>query len=851
VQTIEVPQELAGNGYVSVQFIRDPGSDEIFMSPLSYGVAPFKVSLNRHTQPLTLDAPERIRPGERLPIKVVSEGPARAVVFAADEGILQVARYKAPDPLGHFFRKRQLEVGTFQILDLILPEFTKLLAVSAPGGDGEEAEAASYLNPFKRKRDKPAVYWSGITDIDGEKTFTYEVPETFNGTMKIFAVAVGDLKIASIASKTQVRGDLILTPNLPSMVAPGDAFTVSTGIANHVEGSGTKAEVKVKLAVPPQLQIKGNAEQTLTIAEGHEGAVAFTVQAAAGRAAVLGDAELRFTAASGGKSAGLSGHLSLRPAVPKMANLRLGTFKGKQEVAGLRRMYPEYRKASAGLSPLPLVSMPGLTAFLDNFSHTCTEQLTSKAMPAIVLHKRPEFGDKAEPGSSETEMLKLFSVLRTRQNGEGGFGLWTASPEAHEFVSVHATRMLLEASANGLPVPADMLQHTLDYLKNLSVSPTENLAGLRTRAYAAYLLTRQGHVTTAALTGIREALRANFRDEAWQNDLIAVYLAASYRLLQQPSVADELIRIPAEKLGNFPGEFAFNDYYDPLIHQAETLYVLAKHFPERLKKMPASLFETIGKRLQEDRFNTLSSGYLLLAFDAYLDVLPPEIAQNLSITAIDVSGQRNALALPQNFAPRAPFPIGTAALEFAGNSGVPLYYAVSESGFDIEPPKTEARDGLEIVRSFLDDDGKPLDKIPLGAEVTVSIRARAIDRDFIDNVAIVDLLPGGFEAVLQNPAAKAPAETEENPEEDEDEENFARWQDRLKTGGNWTADYVDVREDRVLVYGTLTKDMAEYRYRAKATAAGIFNVPPIYAEAMYVPTLRAHSGAGVVQVDEK
>lgn len=848
VQTIEIPKELAGNGYVSVQFIRDPGSDEIFMSPLSYGVAPFKVSLSAHTQPLTIVAPERIKPGETLPIKLTSEGPARVVVFAVDEGILQVARYKNPDPLGHFFRKRQLEVGTSQILDLILPEFKKLLQISAPGGDGEEEEAASYLNPFKRKRDKPAVYWSGITDIDGEKTFSYDVPETFNGALKIFAVAVGDLKIASVVGKTQVRGDLIITPNVPSMIAPGDEFTVSTGVANHVEGSGAKAEVKVTLTVPPQLQVKGGAEQTILIAEGHEGAATFILQAAAGNKAVLGDAELCFNAASGGKSAKLSSHLSLRPAVPKMANLRLGSFKGKQEVTGLRRLYPEYRKVSAGLSPLPLVAIPGLTAFLDNFSHYCTEQLTSKAMPGIVLHKRPEFADKPEQGASDTDLLKLFSVLRTRQNSEGGFGLWTAAPEAHEFVSVYATHMLLEASANGFPVPADMLQHAMDYLKNLSASPSEDLAGLRTRAYAAYLLTRQGTVTTAALTGIREALRANYQEEEWQNDLAAVYLAASYQLLQQPSVADALIKIPAEKLGQFAGEFTFNDYYDPLIHQAETLYVLAKHFPDRLRKMPTSLFETIGKAMQENRFNTLSSGYLLLAFDAYLDVLPPEIAQQLSITAIDGTGQRNALALPQNFAPRAPFPIGTAALEFEGNSGIPLYYAVSESGFDIEPPTTEVRDGLEIARSFLDDDGKPLDKIPLGSEVTVSIRARAIDRDYIPNVAIVDLLTGGFEAVLQNPAAKDHTESEDGSE---DEENFARWQDRLKTGGNWAADYVDVREDRVLLYGTLGKEMAEYRYRAKATAAGVFNIPPVYAEAMYIPILRAHSGAGTVRVDEK
>ncbi|MDD1611651.1 MAG: hypothetical protein LUQ57_00765 [Methylococcaceae bacterium] len=287
-------------------------------------------------------------------------------------------------------------------------------------------------------------------------------------------------------------------------------------------------------------------------------------------------------------------------------------------------------------------------------------------------------------------------------------------------------------------------------------------------------------------------------------------------------------------------------------HQAQTLYVLAKHFPDRLRKMPTSLFEAIGKAMREDRFNTLSSAYLLLAFDAYLEVLPPEIAEKLSITAIDGAGQRKSLALPQNFAPRAAFPAGTTALEFAGEGSVPLYYAVSESGYDLQSPDAEVRDGLEIIRTYLDDDDKPLDKIPMGAEVTVSIRARAIDRDFIDNVAIVDLLPGGFEAVLQTQGSKEQSSTEDDSEADEgeSEETFARWHDRLKTGGNWTADYVDVREDRVLLYGMLTKDMVEYRYRAKATAAGIFNVPPIYAEAMYVATLRAHSGRGTVRVDE-
>ncbi len=45
VQTIKLPKDFEGNGYVNVQFIRNPDSDEIFMSPLSYGVVPFATSL--------------------------------------------------------------------------------------------------------------------------------------------------------------------------------------------------------------------------------------------------------------------------------------------------------------------------------------------------------------------------------------------------------------------------------------------------------------------------------------------------------------------------------------------------------------------------------------------------------------------------------------------------------------------------------------------------------------------------------------------------------------------------------------------------------------------------------------
>lgn len=119
VQHIRVPAGLEGNAYVNVQFVRDIGSAEVYMSPLSYGVVPFSINLDARRMALKVEGPAKIEPGQTLDIKVNADRPGRAVVYAVDEGILQVARYQTPDPLGFFFQKRALEVGTSQILDQI------------------------------------------------------------------------------------------------------------------------------------------------------------------------------------------------------------------------------------------------------------------------------------------------------------------------------------------------------------------------------------------------------------------------------------------------------------------------------------------------------------------------------------------------------------------------------------------------------------------------------------------------------------------------------------------------------------------------------------------------------------
>ncbi|MGB8355807.1 MAG: MG2 domain-containing protein, partial [Chthoniobacteraceae bacterium] len=208
VQHIRLPEGFDGTGYVNVSFIRALDSKEIFMSPLSYAVAPFTANLEKRRLKIDLNAIKEAKPGEPLKIGFRADRPSKIVVYAVDQGILQVTDYQLPDPLEYYFRKTALMVQTSQIVDLLLPEFS-ILRSAAFGGDGE----AKHLNPFKRVTEKPVVFWSGVIDADTtEHQIVYNVPDYFSGDLQIMAVAVSPDAVGSAQQDTLIRGPFVLTP---------------------------------------------------------------------------------------------------------------------------------------------------------------------------------------------------------------------------------------------------------------------------------------------------------------------------------------------------------------------------------------------------------------------------------------------------------------------------------------------------------------------------------------------------------------------------------------------------------------------------------------------------------------
>lgn len=837
VQKIRLPKDFEGNGYVNVQFVRDPASDEIFMSPLSYGVVPFATSLAQRSNALKLSVPELTKPGQPLKIKLSAERPTRAVVFAVDEGILQVARYQSADPLAFFFQKRALEVRSTQILDLILPEFKRLMAASAPGGDDAGANAR-HLNPFKRKGEAPAVYWSGIVDVNPEREFSYTVPGHFNGSLRVMAVAVNEGSVGVAQTKALVRGDFVLSPNLPLMVTPGDQFEVSVGVANNVIGAPKDAPVLLAIKPAASFELLGSDSQTLKISPLREGVARFSLKVRNADAVKLGSATLEFTASWNGKSATRRMDISVRPAAPMATTLSLGSFAGSKEVETPRSLVPEFRKQEVTLSALPLALAPGLMSYLDNFEHACTEQLVSRSLPALALAKRPEFAQDRPAQNAAHAFQQALNILRTRQNEQGGFGLWAASAQADEYASVYTVHLLLEArdlDVPGASVPADMLQKSLDYLQQLAVSNPADLNAARQRAYAIYLLTRNGAVTTPLLTGLRETLDSKHAKE-WKLDATAAFVAASYQLLKQEKPAAELIAPLQKQLEQGGPVYRYSYYNDPTIRDAQTLYLLARHFPARLRSLDAKAMERFVGPLAGGGFNTVSSAWTVLALNAMASSIGEQARGKFGVEQVDAKGIATPLNLPPNLLPRASFAPGTSRLKLSNASGLTGYYAVTQTGFDSVPPTQELKSGLEVMREYLGVDGKAVTQVKVGDELTVRLSLRGMPMNsasgagtaVVASVALTDLLPGGFE-----------------PVQGRDENGNAN----MVTGPN--LEFANVREDRVVIYAWAQDKVQTYVYKIRATNAGEFVVPPAAAQSMYERERQARSPAGRIVVTAK
>jgi uncharacterized protein YfaS (alpha-2-macroglobulin family) len=844
VQHITVPDGIEGGAYVSVAFVRALDSPEIFTSPLSTGVAPFHVTLERRQLAVTLDSPERAKPGERVRIGFSTPRPARIVVWAVDEGIHRVTGYKVPRPLAQLIKKPALEVGTWQLLDLLLPEYSLLKNSKAFGGDGDEPpELKLGLNPFKRRRVAPVVYWSGIIESGPEqREVFYDVPDYFAGRLNIMAAAVAPDAVGVAEKHTVVKGPFVLTPNAPFFAAPGDEFNASLTVANQLEGDAVTDQVAVAAEPIGGLEIIESPKSPLTIAVGKEATVRFRVRVKD----ALGNAELKFSASAGKERTEQRATMSVRPGVPRAAVVQSGWFRtNTHDVPMQRPFFAEFAKREAVVSMTPLGLARGLAAYLREYPHGCSEQITSRAFPWLVLRDDADFGmDRVE---AEKTVRETISQLARRQHANGGFGYWSSygEDEGFDYLSVYVTFFLTEAKASGFTAPGPMLDAALRRLRLISDAkisdPWRDRDGVmhygQTRseaniqAAAIYLLTRNEEVTTNYALKMRDFLEKKVPAELWQRDPSAAWLAATWRMLKKEDEAKKLITIHRKARAGAPKNWDTSWYYESdLTREAMIFTVLCRHFPEIAGAFGYDDLRPITEPIEKGDFHTLSAAWSVLALKSYAGLAK---ASGVKAGIAELNGaDTRTLVEPRAGIASAKLTSTGAVARFLltrpdDSPKVGAWYQAIETGFDRVLPAVADAHGIEVFREILDENGDVATMAKVGETLTVRLRVRNVSTTAQPHIAVSELLPGAFDFAPQG------------------EENA------LKPGlGTLNgAEYVDVREDRALIFCDLAHDETKtFEYSVRPTCAGAFSIPPSYAESMYDRAVNSRGVAGKFNV---
>lgn len=798
---IAIPNDFEGKGYVVVSFVRSTDSPAIYMAPHTYAVSPFSANISRRDMNLRVEAPQTILPGKNLETRLFAKEPGLAVLFVVDEGILQLSNYQNPSPLHGLLADRALDVRTLQAYDLLMPDHVKLAPrLSAFGGGVDGAPFGKrFQNPFKRKNEPPVASWSALVPVGTEPiTLSVPIPDYYNGQLRIMAVGAGAESAGAAIARSNVVSPLVLSPNIPLTISPGDIFEGSLTLANT---SDKPANVNLRMEAGNSLEIVESPQPDLDIAPGGEALASFRMKVLDDPGAV----EIAFTAKVDGNVYRRSGSLSVRPASPLRTSLQGGIAQKSQDLPVKRQVYAQYAQSVATISALPISLAAGFAQYLQTYPYGCTEQILSRSFAQTLLRAWPVFpGD----GKARKKLLDAtLSALNSRFTGQG-ISLWP-NAEADPLVTVYAADFLLALREAGIGGGDDLLDQICEAIEANCALNDSSLAAARTSAYAIWILTRDGRITTQLIENLQDALRER-NVAGWRNDITAALIAASQKEMHMRDV-------------NFPEKLAYggDGLFDEFAQYALHMTLMARYAPEKINEsIRKGFYETAGTAMLENSFATFSANQGIRSLLALAgNVVPDILLARLRCLDNPAEGSGDILANGALFR-HSTSQCGTYALDMPAGSQE-VFWQIATTGYDKTVVENRGAHAIEISREYVGADGQPVKSIMQGDVIHVRITARAMTEQ-INDCVISDLLPGGFEMVIRR--------------EDSNQE--------LPQG----IKFLDRRDDRMLLFADLTNNPLVFTYPLRAVNAGLFTVPPIVVEAMYNQAQYGHGKAEKIEI---
>ena len=645
-------------------------------------------------------------------------------------------KYETPAPEAWFNAQQKLgfEIRDFygRLIDGMRADRGKLKS----GGDG--AGPTMQGNPTV---ETVVSLYSGIVKVaaDGIAKIDFDMPD-FNGTVRIMAVAWSADKVGHTSGDLIVRDAVALTVAVPRFMTLGDEVQLGFDVHNI---EGPQAAYKIALAEKQgdssNERLTALADKSADLKTGER-----TTQRIAFKPKDVGPVTLKVVV-SGPNDILVKREMTF-DVLPPAGDIKRTTISSLKPKGGkltlssdlIHDLIPSRTRINLSVGPAARLDVPSLLTHLDRYPYGCAEQTVSRAMPLVYANAVAAQIGIAEDKALKERISKAVTRVFEMQDSSGAFGVWGPS-NGDLWLTAYVSDFLTRAKETGTSVPKEGFNRALDRLQNFLSYAEDFEKGGEDRAYALYVLARNGRAPIGELR-----YYADTRIDRFSSPLAKAQVGAALAMMGDKERAERAFAAALAMMAEATPDNGYRTDYGSTLRDGAALLTLASETGIAKSETP-KLAAVIAKAYETRTYtSTQEQAWMLLAAKALND--------EVKATTLSVDGKPVAGSVLRGLSP-AQLKNGGLTVTNDGDAATDAVISVIGAALTPEPAVSK---GFKIERQAYTLDGKPVDLKSLAggkADVKQNDRFVIALKVTSDNaggrVMLVDRLPAGFE--IENP----------------------------------------------------------------------------------------------------
>jgi uncharacterized protein YfaS (alpha-2-macroglobulin family) len=646
------------------------------------------------------------------------------------------------------------------------------------------------------------------SNSQGECNFRIKIP-AFSGALRIMAVAYKSKQFGSGEKTMKVADPVVISTALPRFISPKDVVSVPVTLTNTTNKSIT---AKVSMVLKGQLSNEGDATNEVVLKPNGEKMIEFKLSAKP----QIGISVVRINVNAGKESFYDETEIAVRPAAGLQKKTDAGGIKGgtTQTLEINTDFLPGTVSCNLIVSKSPMVEFSKSLAFLLRYPYGCLEQTVSAAFPQLYFRdlckalKQPQNPNIYNP---DYFIMEAVRKVESMQQYNGGFSYWQGGGEINWWASIYATNFLYEAKKAGYDVNNSKLENAIKYLEKMvlrkessSYNYYENgkywsiNTAARETFYSLYYLALIGKQNLSIMNYYKSNLNELTIDSRYM-------LAAAYSLSGDQFSYRTIL--PTEYFSEFRHRMFGGCYASYIRDLAISLYALLNVDPNNAQV--GTLVRHLSQELKKSYWlSTQEASFAMMALGKFA-----RLAAKSDITGMVTIDGKNAgqfkdndLVITQNINNK------TVRITTSGKGN--LYYFYDVEGISSSGKYTEEDNYIVVRKAFYDRFGGILtgNNFSRNDLIVVKLTVYNKEKTNVENVAITDILPACFE--IENP-------------------RITVGRDYLWINDKAEPQYMDIRDDRINFFATVSNYPSNYYYTVRAVSTGSYVMGPVSADAMY------------------